>query len=101
MASKRRMTRSGFPRREALFRPSEAPWIAERKPSRVPKGDLMKSVRRVSPTAARGLALVAALLLLVLSLTLLAPPRAEALPACGTHYKYYSSAALTTQVGYR
>jgi hypothetical protein len=61
----------------------------------------MKSVRRVSPTAARGLALVAALLLLVLSLTLLAPPRAEALPACGTHYKYYSSAALTTQVGYR
>jgi len=61
----------------------------------------MKTVRRVLPIGSRGLVLVAALLLLVLSLTFLAPPRAEALPACGTHYKYYSSAALTTQVGYK
>jgi hypothetical protein len=73
----------------------------EKELSRFPEGDFMQRDRRLSPTAARGLALIAALLLLVLSLTVLAPPRAEALPACGTHYKYYSSASLTTQVGYR
>lgn len=35
------------------------------------------------------------------ALALLAPTTAEAVPAYGTHYKYYSSAAKTTQVGYR
>ena len=54
-----------------------------------------------SPRAARVLVLAAALLILALSLTVLAPPRVEALPACGTHHKYYNSAAKVTQVGFR
>ncbi|HEV8578535.1 MAG TPA: hypothetical protein VGX68_05575 [Thermoanaerobaculia bacterium] len=48
----------------------------------------------------RRIALLAALLLLTLSLTALAPPAADALPACGTHYKYYTC-GTSTQVGYR
>lgn len=35
------------------------------------------------------------------AVALFAPTTAEAEPAHGTHYKYYSSAAKTTQVGYR
>jgi len=35
------------------------------------------------------------------ALALLAPTTAEAEPAHGTHIKYYSTAARTTQVGYR
>lgn len=49
----------------------------------------------------RGVALLAALVLLTLSLTMFAPQNADALPACGTHYKYYSDSTYTYQVGYK
>lgn len=52
-------------------------------------------------SASRGIALICALLVLTLSLTVLTPPSADALPACGTHKKYYSNSSYTTQVGYR
>lgn len=35
------------------------------------------------------------------AVVLLAPTTAEAVPSYGTHIKYYSNAAHTTQVGYR
>lgn len=47
----------------------------------------------------RGITLFAALLLLGLSLHLVTPPSAEALPACGKHWKYYSDATYSNQVG--
>jgi hypothetical protein len=59
----------------------------------------MNPLRSLSPV--RGLVLLAALLILTLSLTVFVPQGAEALPACGTHKRYYNNAAHTTQVGYR
>lgn len=59
----------------------------------------MNRLRSLSPV--RGIALLAALLILTLSLTVFVPEGAEALPRCGTHNKYYSSSSYTTQVGFR
>jgi hypothetical protein len=61
----------------------------------------MNRLHTLSRQAGRGIALLAALLLLTLSLTVFSPKTADALPACGTHKKYYSSSAHTTQVGFR
>ncbi|HSG39029.1 MAG TPA: hypothetical protein VLE27_05280 [Thermoanaerobaculia bacterium] len=47
----------------------------------------------------RGLALFAALLLLGFSVTVFAPPKADALPACGTHYNYYNNCTDCVQIG--
>jgi hypothetical protein len=47
----------------------------------------------------RALPLCAALLLLFLSVTLLAPPSADALPECGTRYIYYNDSNHTYNVG--
>jgi hypothetical protein len=61
---------------------------------------LMAMFRSSSPT----LTLTALLTLLAVAtgaVVLLAPTTADAEPAHGTHIKYYSSAARTTQVGYR
>lgn len=59
----------------------------------------MKRTLPLSLKPGRGLVLLAALLLLTFSLTVLAPPSADALPSCGTYYKYYSDSTYTYQVG--
>jgi len=61
----------------------------------------MNPLHSLSPRAVRGIRLLGALLILTLALTTFVPQGAEALPACGTHKKYYSSSTYTTQVGYR
>jgi len=62
----------------------------------------MSRIRHHMPLrASRGIALMAALVLFALSLAVIVPPSADALPACGTHKRYYSSSSYTTQVGYR
>ena len=53
-----------------------------------------------SDSPLRAIRLFAALLLLVLSMTMLTPQRTEALPECGTHYNYFDS-THTFHVGYR
>lgn len=49
----------------------------------------------------RGFTLLAAFLLLALSVTAFSPPKADALPACGTHYKYYNNCIDCVQIGYQ
>jgi len=55
-------------------------------------------MHRILPS--RPVALAAACLLLLLSVTLMAPPRADALPECGRHFNYFDS-THTFHVGYR
>jgi hypothetical protein len=61
----------------------------------------MNRIVSLRPSLTRGIALLAALFLLTLSLTMFAPQDADALPACGTHIKYYSNSTYSVQVGYR
>lgn len=61
----------------------------------------MSHIDRLSSRTTRGMALLAAVLLLTLSLAVFAPPSADAVPSCGTHKYYYTSPSYTTQVGYR
>jgi hypothetical protein len=48
----------------------------------------------------RRIVFLAAMLLFTISLTVMPAQNADALPACGTHYKYYTC-GTSTQVGYR
>jgi hypothetical protein len=58
----------------------------------------MNPLRSLSPV--RGLALLMALLILALSLTVFAPQSADALPACGLHRWYYRDQTKTVLVGH-
>lgn len=58
------------------------------------------AIFRSSPST-RTVATLLTLLAIAIGGMVLMPPTADAVPAYGTHYKYYSTAARTTQVGYR